>query len=112
MSDLELIFSMLGEASTTEHRNACVRGRSRGRGTRQGETRRWRASQIARSRDTRGFTENRRAAREGGSVAGHARKELEKKTGRKVVTSDNYLALAPTAPKRKRLPRKKRKPDG
>jgi DNA-damage-inducible protein D len=84
MSDLELIFSMLGEASTTE---------------------------IARSHDTRGFVENRRAAREGGSVAGHARKELEKKTGRKVVTSENYLALAPTAPKRKRLPRKKRKPD-
>jgi prophage antirepressor-like protein len=85
MSDLELIFSMLGEASTTE---------------------------IARSRDTRGFPENRRAAREGGSVAGHARKELEKKTGRKVVTSENYLALAPAAPKRKRLPRKKRKPGG
>ena len=84
MSDLELIFSMLGEASTTE---------------------------IARSRDTRGFPENRRAAREGGSVAGHARKELEKKTGRKVVTSENYLALAPAAPKRKRLLRKKRKPD-
>ena len=85
MSDLELIFSMLGEASTTER---------------------------ARSRDTRGFPENRRAAREGGSVAGHARKELEKKTGRKVVTSENYLALAPTAPKRKRLLRKKRKPGG
>jgi hypothetical protein len=84
MSDLELIFSMLGEASTTE---------------------------ITRSRDTRGFTENRRAAREGGTIAGHARKELEKKTGRKVVTSENYLALAPTAPKRKRLPRKKPKPD-
>jgi len=50
MTDLELIFTMLGEASTTEHRNACVRSRSRGRGTRQGETRRWRASQIARSR--------------------------------------------------------------
>ena len=85
MSDLELIFSMLGEASTTE---------------------------IARSRDTRGFPENRRAAREGGSVAGHARKELEKKTGRKVVTTENYLALAPAAPKRKRLLRKKRKPGG
>jgi hypothetical protein len=47
-----------------------------------------------------------------GSVAGHARKELEKKTGRKVVTSENYLALAPAAPKRKRLLRKKRKPSG
>lgn len=84
MTDLELIFSMLGEASTTE---------------------------IARSRDTRGFVENRRAAREGGSVAGHARKELEKKTGRKVVTSDNYLALAPAKPKRKIRSRKKPKSD-
>lgn len=94
---------------TAEHRNACVRGRSRGRGTRQGETRRGRASQIARSRDTLGFSENKHAARQGGSVAGHARKELEKKTGRKVVTSDNYLALAPAAPKRKISPRKKSK---
>jgi hypothetical protein len=85
MSDLELIFSMLGEASTAE---------------------------IARSRDTRGFSENKHAAQQGGSVAGHARKELEKKTGRKVVTSENYLALAPAAPKRKRLLRKKRKPSG
>ncbi len=84
MTDLELIFSMLGEASTTE---------------------------IAHSRDTRGFVENRRAAREGGSVAGHARKELEKKTGRKVVTSDNYLALAPAKPKRKIRSRKKPKSD-
>ncbi len=84
MTDLELIFSMLGEASTTE---------------------------IARSRDTRGFVENRRAAREGGSVAGHARKELEKKTGRKVVTSDNYLAHAPAKPKRKIRSRKKPKSD-
>lgn len=83
MTDLELIFSMLGEASTTE---------------------------IARSRDTRGFHENKHAARQGGSVAGHARKELEKKTGRKVVTSDNYLALAPAQPKRKSPARKKLKP--
>ena len=109
MTDLELIFSMLGEASTTEHRNACVRGRSRGRGTRQGETRRGRAIQIARSRDTRGFSENKHAAHQGGSVAGHARKELEKKTGRKVVTSDNYVALAPGDPKREISPRKKSK---
>jgi len=83
MTDLELIFSMLGEASTTE---------------------------IARSRDTQGFHENKHAARQGGSVAGHARKELEKKTDRKVVTSDNYLALAPAKPKRKSPARKKLKP--
>ena len=84
MTDLELIFSMLGEASTTE---------------------------IARSRDTQGFEENKHAARQGGSVAGHARKELEKKTGRKVVTSENHLALAPTKPRRKSPARKKLKLD-
>jgi methylphosphotriester-DNA--protein-cysteine methyltransferase len=84
MTDLELIFSMLGEASTTE---------------------------IARSRDTQGFEENKHAARQGGSVAGHARKELEKKTGRKVVTSENHLALTPDKTKRKSPARKKLKLD-
>ena len=66
MTDLELIFSMLGEAATTE---------------------------ITRTRDTQGFPENQAAAHAGGTVAGNARRELEKKSGRKVVTSDNYLAL-------------------
>jgi hypothetical protein len=84
MTDLELIFSMLGEASTTE---------------------------IARSRDTQGFEENKHAARQGGSVAGHARKELEKKTGRKVITSENHLALTPDTQKRKSPARKKLKLD-
>jgi hypothetical protein len=76
MSDLELIFSMLGEAATTE---------------------------IARNRDTQGFPQNKQAARSGGKVAGNARRELEKKSGRKVVTSENYLALAPSAKKAKRI---------
>lgn len=66
MSDLELIFSMLGEASTTE---------------------------IARNKDAQGFDENRDAAQEGGSVAGNARKELESKSGRSVISQDNYLSL-------------------
>lgn len=64
MNDLELIFSMLGEAATAE---------------------------ITRNRDTQGFDENKRAAVEGGSVAGTARKELEAKSGRKVVSRANYL---------------------
>lgn len=64
MNDLELIFSMLGEAATTE---------------------------ITRAKDARGFGESRAAAQEGGAVAGRARKELEKKSGRKVVTSENFL---------------------
>ena len=66
MSDLELIFSMLGEAATTE---------------------------IARNRDAQGFPENKEAARSGGKVAGSARLDLEKKSGRKVVTRENFLAL-------------------
>lgn len=64
MNDLELIFSMLGEASTTA---------------------------IVKTRNPSGFIENQKAAKQGGSVAGNARKELEAKTGKKVVTSENYL---------------------
>jgi DNA-damage-inducible protein D len=64
MTDLELIFSMLGEAATTE---------------------------IARNRDAQGFPENRDAARRGGTVAGDAREKLEVESGRKVVTKRNYL---------------------
>ena len=67
MNDLELIFSMLGEAATTE---------------------------ISRKRDTQGFKENKQAAKEGGSVAGNARRELEHKTGKKVATKQNYLSTA------------------
>ena len=64
MTDLELIFSMLGEASTTA---------------------------IVKTRKPKGFIENKKAARQGGAVAGNARKELEIKTGQKVVTTQNYL---------------------
>jgi len=64
MTDLELIFSMLGEASTTE---------------------------IARKIDAQGFDENRDAARAGGEVAGNARKDLEKRSGTKVISKQNYL---------------------
>jgi hypothetical protein len=75
MTDLELIFSMLGEAATTE---------------------------IARNRDTQGLPQNQQAAHDGGSVAGNARRELEKKSGRKVVTSGNYRGLAQSAKRVKR----------
>jgi methylphosphotriester-DNA--protein-cysteine methyltransferase len=75
MTDLELIFSMLGEAATTE---------------------------ITRTRDAQGFPESKQAAQAGGTVAGNARRELEKKSGRKVVTGENYLALSQSE-KRKRL---------
>jgi DNA-damage-inducible protein D len=64
MNDLELIFTMLGEASTTE---------------------------IAKNKDTQGFIENKAVAWEGGAVAGKARKDLELKSGKKVSTKKNYL---------------------
>lgn len=64
MTDLELIFSMLGEAATTE---------------------------IVKTNHPNGFVENRTAARQGGKIAGDARKELEKKTRKKVVSPVNYL---------------------
>ncbi len=64
MNDLELIFTMLGEASTTR---------------------------IARNKDAQGFEQNKEAAEEGGAVAGIARKELEKRSDEKVSTSENYL---------------------
>ncbi len=66
MTDLELIFNMLGEASTTE---------------------------IAKKKDAQGFKENKLAAKEGGKIAGDARKNLELKTGDKVVSEKNYLDL-------------------
>jgi len=76
MDDLELIFSMLGEAATTE---------------------------ISRTKDAQGFAENRTAAHKGGKIAGDAREKLEKESGRKVVSGENYLD-APE--KQKRLERK------
>jgi DNA-damage-inducible protein D len=64
MNDLEQIFSMLGEAATTE---------------------------ITRNKDAKGFPQNRTAAREGGDVAGKARRDLEGRTGKRVVSRQNYL---------------------
>ncbi|MBU0974152.1 Bro-N domain-containing protein [Patescibacteria group bacterium] len=64
MDDLELIFTMLGEASTTE---------------------------IAKNRNTQGFDQNKTAARKGGQIAGGARKKLEQESGKRVSKSQNYL---------------------
>lgn len=80
MTDLELIFTMLGEASTTE---------------------------IARKKDSKGFDENEKSAKEGGKIAGDARVALEKKTKEKVSTKENYKEIPEH--KKKSLSRKKRK---
>jgi prophage antirepressor-like protein len=76
MNDLELIFSMLGEAATTE---------------------------ITKTQDAQGFDENRTAARKGGKIAGDARGKLEKVTKKMVVSKENYLDVPE---KRKRLEKK------
>ena len=64
MTDLELIFSMLGEASTTA---------------------------IVKTRNPKGFVQNKIVANQGGTIAGDARKALELKTGERVVSEDNFL---------------------
>ena len=66
MNDLKLIFTMLGEASTTE---------------------------IAKNKNARGFSENKKAARAGGSVAGKARLDLEKKSGKNVISKENFKEM-------------------
>ena len=62
MSTLELVLNMLAEATTTE---------------------------ISREQNPQTFAENRSVAREGGEVAGNARKDIEERTGRPVITSRN-----------------------
>ncbi len=79
MTDLELIFSMLGEAATTE---------------------------ITRTQDAQGFEENRIASRKGGRIAGDAREQLELESGRKIVSDENYLDAPEN---RKKLERKQRR---
>jgi DNA-damage-inducible protein D len=66
MTDLELIFSMLGEASTTA---------------------------IVKTQNPKGFTENKKVAKQGGDVAGNARKELEEKTGKSIISSENFKQI-------------------
>ncbi len=66
MNDLELIFTMLGEAATTE---------------------------ITQKKDAQGFAQNRTAAKKGGKIAGDAREKLELESGKPVVSKENYLDL-------------------
>jgi hypothetical protein len=47
--------------------------------------------QIAESDEAKGLTQNAKASKKGGAVAKNARKELESKTGKSVVTGDNFL---------------------
>ena len=64
MSDAELVFTALAELSTR---------------------------QIAETMETKGLEQNKIPAKKGGRVAKNARKELEKKTGKSVVSENNFL---------------------
>jgi len=75
MNDLELIFNMLGERVTTE---------------------------ITRSKEAEKFDDCADAAKEGGEVAGNARKDAERRIGKSIISGDNYLEI-PGKEKRKRL---------
>jgi len=66
MDDLELILTMLGEATTTR---------------------------IHQERDSRGFDPLRVDAKDGGKIAGETRKSIEKKIGKKITTKKNFLKL-------------------
>ena len=48
---------------------------------------------MQKTKNAHGFVENHKAAREGGNVAGNARKELEKKSGAKIVSKQNFKDL-------------------
>ncbi len=48
-------------------------------------------TQIARGRDAQGFPENKESAIDGGTISGNARKELEQKSGQKVISQESYL---------------------
>lgn len=64
MSTLELVLNMLAEATTTE---------------------------ISKEKNPQSFSENRNIAKEGGEVAGNARKDIEERTGKPVITSKNAV---------------------
>jgi DNA-damage-inducible protein D len=74
MTDIELILTMLGEATTTK---------------------------ITRDRDSKGFTPLKKDAKDGGAVAGRTRKDIERQSGTPVVSSRNYKLLA--QPRKKKL---------
>jgi len=63
MTNLELVLNMLAETATTE---------------------------ISKKREPKTFPENRRVAREGGKIAGTARKQIENKTGKPVISRLNF----------------------
>lgn len=67
MTDLELVLNMLAEATTTE---------------------------LSKTHNPEGLEENRQIAKEGGAVAGNARKDIEQRTGKPVISSQNATEMS------------------
>ncbi len=67
MTTLEIVLNMLAEATTTE---------------------------LTKTTNPQGLEENKKIAKRGGSIAGNARKEIEKETGKPVITSKNAVDLS------------------
>lgn len=67
MTDLELVLNMLAEATTTE---------------------------LSKTHNPEGLEENRKIAKEGGAVAGNARKDIEQRTGKPVISSQNAKEMS------------------
>jgi hypothetical protein len=76
MTNLELVLNMLAEATTTE---------------------------ISKEKKPKTFEENKKIAKQGGTIAGNTRREIEEKTGKKVVTSRNAKELDESKEKRKEI---------
>ena len=74
MTDIELILTMLGEATTTK---------------------------LHRDRDSKGLTPLKKDAKDGGAVAGRTRKDIEKQSGKPVISPENFKQLAVKKIKRK-----------
>ncbi len=85
MTDLELIFTMLGEKVTTE---------------------------ISQQEKPETFPENKQVAKRGGNVAGNARKDTEKELGRSVISKENYLPDQLPEKRRAKLEDKEEDGDG
>lgn len=73
MTDIELILTMLAEATTTK---------------------------LHRDRDSQGMTPLKKDAHDGGAVAGRTRKDIEAQTGKPVITAENFKQLSARKPKK------------
>ena len=73
MTDIELILTMLAEATTTK---------------------------LHRDRDSQGMEPLKKDAKDGGAVAGRTRKDIELQTGKPVISAENFKQLAGVKPKK------------